>query len=90
MFNVDFKSPHDLAPDWAACLMPVSSAFSFSFCLFAFSTAAPMAHGGSQAGGRIRAVATGLRHSSQQCQILNPLSKARHRTRNPMDPSRIR
>ena len=32
-------------------------------CLFAFSRAAPMAYGGSQARGHIGAVATGLRHS---------------------------
>ena len=33
------------------------------FCLFAFSRAAPVAYGGSQARGLIRAVATGLRQS---------------------------
>uniref|UniRef100_A0A8D1BK53 2'-phosphotransferase n=2 Tax=Sus scrofa TaxID=9823 RepID=A0A8D1BK53_PIG len=31
-----------------------------------------------------------LHHSSRQCQIVNPLSKARDRTRNLMVPSRIR
>ena len=31
-----------------------------------------------------------LHHSSQQHQILNPLSKARDRTRILMDPSRVR
>ena len=31
-----------------------------------------------------------LHHSSQQCRILNPLSKARDRTHNLMIPSRIR
>ena len=31
-----------------------------------------------------------LHHSSQQRQILNPLSKARDRTRNLVDPSWIR
>ena len=30
-----------------------------------------------------------LHHSSQQCRILNPLSKAGDRTRNPMVPSQI-
>ena len=65
--------------------------FSF-FVFFAISGAAPVAHGGSQARGRIRGVASSLRqshsntgservfdphHSSQQCRILNPLSKAR-------------
>ena len=71
----------------------------------AISWAAPAAYGGSQARGRIGAVATGLpraiatqdpsrvcdlHHSSQQRQILNPLSKGRDRTRNLMVPSRIR
>ena len=40
--------------------------FVFVFCffgLFAISYVAPMAHGGSQARGRIRAVATSLHHS---------------------------
>ena len=35
----------------------------FFFCLFAISWAAPAAYGGSQARGRIRAVATVLRQS---------------------------
>ena len=35
----------------------------FFFGLFAFSRAAPAAYGGSQARGRMRAVATGLCHS---------------------------
>ena len=35
------------------------------------------ADGDSQARGLIGAVTTGLGHSSQQCQILNPLSEAR-------------
>ena len=30
-----------------------------------------------------------LHHSSQQCQIVNPLSKGRYRTRNLMVPSQI-
>ena len=40
--------------------------FVFVFCffgLFAISYVAPMAHGGSQARGRIRAVATSPHHS---------------------------
>ena len=75
--------------------------FFFVFCLF---RASPVAHGGSQARGLIRAVAASLpratatpdlscvcdlHHSSWQCWILNPLSKARDRTCNPMVPSRI-
>ena len=35
----------------------------FLFCLFVFSRAAPEAHGGSQARGRMGAVAASLRHS---------------------------
>ena len=76
------------------------------FCLFCLFRAAPVANGGSQASGLIRATAAGLchshgnarsephlwptpqltampdpsricdlHHSSQQCQILNPLSR---------------
>ena len=72
---------------------------SFLSCLFAFSRAAPMAYGISQAKGLIGAVAAGLRQSHsnmgseprlQQHQILNPLSKARDRTLNLMIPSQIR
>ena len=63
--------------------------FFFFFCLFAFSRAAPAAYGGSQARGLIGVVAAGLRHSSWQLRILNPLSKARDRTRNLMVPSWI-
>ena len=62
----------------------------FVFCLFAFFRAAAAAYGDSQARGLIGAVATGLHHSSQQRQILNPLSKARDRTCNLMVPSQIR
>ena len=36
---------------------------SFFFCLFAFSRAAPVAYGGSQARSRIGAIAAGLRQS---------------------------
>ena len=59
-----------------------------------------MACGGSQARGPIGAAATGLHHShsntgselhlhhsSQQCQILNPLREARARTCILMDPT---
>ena len=48
-----------------------------------------MAYGGSQARGQIGDTAAGLHHSSQQCQILNPLIEARDRTRNLMVSSRI-
>jgi len=61
------------------------------FCLFAISWAALMAYGGSQARGRIGdpSRVCNLHHRSRQRQILNPLSKARDRTRNFMVPSRI-
>ena len=77
----------------------------FFFCLFASSRAAPMAYGGSQAGGLMGAAAAGLcqsrnnvgsshicnlLHSSQQHRILNSLSKARDWTHNVMVPSQIR
>ena len=45
-----------------------------------------MAYGGFQARSQIRAVAADLHHSSQQCQILNPLSKATDRTHDLMVP----
>ena len=78
--------------------------FFFFFCLFAISWTTPMAYGGSQTRGRIGDVAASLHqgHSnvgseprlqptpqSQQCQILNPLNKARDRTHNLMVPSWI-
>ena len=69
------------------------------FFFFGLSRAAPMAYGGSQARSLTGALAAGLcqSHSNaasvttpQQCQILNPLSEARGRTRNHMVPSRVR
>ena len=59
---------------------------SLNFFFFLSFRAAPMAYGGSQARGRIGAVAGGLHHSSCQHQILNPLREARDRTRNLMVP----
>ena len=47
-------------------------------------------YGSSQARGQIEATAASLHRSSQQHQILNPLSKARDQTRNLVVPSRIR
>ena len=76
-------------------LMDIKGYFFFFFCLFAISWAAPAAYGGSQARGPIEAIATGVHHSHSnagskplcnlhcsfwQCQILNPLSKARDGT----------
>ena len=81
--------------------LPAFFFFSFFFCLFAFPRATPMAYGGSQARGLIGTVAAGLchscrnggcdlHHSSWQRQILNPLSRARDRTRHLMVPGQIR
>ena len=55
---------------------------------FDFSTV-PMAHGGSESRGEIVAAAASLYHSSRQCRILNPLSKARDPTCILMDTSQI-
>ena len=59
---------------WYMCILKHSIYNFFFFCLlsFVFSRAAPMACGGSQARGLIRAIAAGLRHShsnmgSEQC-----------------------
>ena len=65
----------------------VSDFFLFVFCLF---RAVPTAYGGSQAKGQIGAAAASLPHSSQHHRILNPLSKARDRTRILMDTSQFR
>ena len=78
--------------------------YVFLICLFLLFRAAPTAYGGSQARRshrsygcqptpepqqhRIRA-ASDLHHRSRQCQIPNPLSKARDQTRNLMVPSQI-
>ena len=76
----------------------------FFFFFFFFFRATLLAYGGSQARGRIRAVALAYarateapdpshicksHHSSQQRQILNPLSEARDRTCNLKVPSWI-
>ena len=81
-----------------------NATFLFLFLFFCLFRAAPMAYGGFQARGLIGAVATGLyhsqatsdlshvcdlHHSSQQRQILNPLSEARDLTCNLMVPSWI-
>ena len=76
--------------------------FFFFFFFFAFFRTAPAAYGSSQARGRIRAAAAtyatatamqnpslmcNLHHSSPQCQIPDPLSKARGRSPILMDTS---
>ena len=74
------------------------------FLFFCYFRATTMAYGGSQARGPVGAIAAGLctatatpdpsrtchlRHSSRQCWIPNPLSKARGGTCVLMDPSRF-
>ena len=78
--------------------------FFFFFCLFAISWADPVAYGGFRLGveselqppAYARATAMwapslicNLHYSSQQSQILNPLSKARDQAHNLMVPSQI-
>ena len=78
--------------------------FFFFFCLFAISWATPTAYGGSQARGRIGAIATGLRQNHSNAgsephlqptpqlmatRILNPLSKGRDQICVLMDPSQV-
>ena len=65
----------------------------FFFCLF---STAPTVYAGSQAWGRIGAVAAGdpshvcnLHHSWGQCWILNPVSKAREWTHVLLETSRV-
>ena len=75
------------------------------FCFVLLFKTAPEVYGGSQAKGQIGATAAGLPtatttqdpnlvcalyHSSQQHQIFNQMSKARHWTRTLMDPSQVR
>ena len=64
-------------------LVFTSSSFFFLFRV------ATVAYGRSWIRGRIRAEAAGLHHSSQQRQILNPLSQARDQTLNLMVPSQM-
>ena len=82
------------------------SFFFFLFFVFCLFRAIPAAYGGSQARGLIgatelpaytTATATpepshvcNVHHSSQQCQIVNPLSEAMDRTRNFIVPGWIR
>ena len=57
--------------------------FFFFFCPFAFSRAAPAAYGGSQARGRIGAVAAGLRHSHSHARSKLRLQPTPHLTATP-------
>ena len=81
----------------------LQKATNFFFSFFYLFRATPAAYGSSQARGRIGAAAAGLHHShsnngssclcdlcysSQQCQILNPLSEARDPTYILVDTSR--
>ena len=99
-------SPFSTAPTPSASTQLFLSFFLFSFSVFfCLFRSAPAAYGGSQARGRIGAVAAGLHHRhsntrSQPClqptpqlmamPILDLLSEARDQTRNLMIPSWIR
>ena len=74
---------------WFTSTSPIFMRWFFLFIVICLFRAAPAAYGGSQARGAIGATAAVLHHSSQQCQIFNPLSKTRVRTHNLMDPSWI-
>ena len=89
--------------DPEATMVFLTLTFIYMFVIYCLFKASPVAYGSSQARGRIRDVAAGLHHShsnvgsklhlhhsSRQCQILNPLSKAGDRTRVLMDASRVR
>jgi len=67
--------------------MPLNCSFLFYFLLL---RAAPAAYGSSQARGPIRAAAASLHHSSQQCQIPDPLCEARDQACILTDTSQIR
>ena len=79
------KNNNSIKHQFFVCLF-----FGFLFCfVFLLFRAAPVAYGGAQASGPIGAIATGLHHSSQQRQILNPMSGARDGIHVLMDPSRV-
>ena len=59
-------------------------------CFVLLFRAALTAYGGFQAGGRIRATAASLHHSSQQCQTPDPRNKARDQTHIFLDTGQIR
>ena len=78
----------------------IFTSFFFFFVFLSFFRVVSMAHGGSQTGDLIGAVATAtampdlsrdcdLHHSSWQCRILNPLGEVRDQTYNLVVPSRI-
>ena len=85
------------------CIISKSTAVGFFFA-FGLLRAVSAAYGSSQARGQIGATAAGLQHSpcharssrvcdlhhsSRQCQIPDPLSEARDRTRILMDTSQV-
>ena len=65
------------------------SGFWLGFFVCLFLRASPVTFGNPQVRGRIRATASSLYHSPQQCWILNPLSEARDQTGVLMDTSRV-
>ena len=103
MDNISFHKPNSNS---IVYFQQVFLFLFFLFFLFLpFLGLLPAAYGGSQARGLIGAVAADLRHShskagsepcrdlyhsSRQCQIFNPLSKATDQTHNLMVPGQIR
>ena len=102
--NTQAIPPHCLSPSVTISLFSKSVSCFFVCFLFLSFRAAPATYIGSQAraqiGAKLQADTTAtatpdlshicdLHHSSQQRQILNPLSKARDQTCNFMLPSRI-
>ena len=79
-----------VGPSFSNLLFSVPPSIVMIFFSFGLFRATPRAYGGSQARGRIEAIAANIHHSSQQHQILNPLSEARDGTCMLMDASQIR
>ena len=99
--RIQWDITHESCWHSSCCLAGVQSGFFSAGGGGGGRGCTPMAYGGSQAMGRIGAVAAGtaawdlscvcnLHHSSQQCQILHLLSEAKDHTWILMDTSHIR
>ena len=75
--------------DWDPLSLYLDFFFPFLFSFFGLR-ATPAAYGSSQARGPTEAGAASLHHSTQQCQILNLISKARDRAHLLMATSQVR
>ena len=84
---MNFQMPRFKHQDFChTCFIYPCFLFS-SFFLFCLFSATPATCGSSQARGQIRATAISLCQNSQQCLILNPLSRAKDQTCVLMDSS---